>query len=499
MRSEYTIKFNFTGGVISPGKLRQLMTIARHNEISHVKFGLRQQLLLQVAAEQYENFLGQIRQAGFESYEVNTTVYPNIMSSYPAEEVFIEKNWLSEGVYKDIFDSFKHKPRLKINICNYNQSFTPLFTGNINWVASTTAHYWYLVLRFPQTNELYYWKNWIYTNDIARLSKLLEHEILHALPPILTSTESKGEWLFGHIENMISVISQPMLVPLKTNGFALPYYEGFNQFQGNRYWLGIYRRTEQFEVRFLEALSNLCLEQRIGQICSTPWKSIIIKGIEAPFRHAWDELLGKYQVNVRHAANELNFQVEDDCEDGLALKRHLIKGLNRDDIRTFGLCIGIKTRSKSEVFCSILVRKHFLFTIGGIGFLALYDILCAKDYNPNERTGKVFSRNNFKWLLNEQLRQAIVTFYNQRQESPVLQKRQHPQERTRVFSNASMPVPQCQCCGYVYDAAVGELVLGITAGTPFHKLPASWSCPICDSESSQFKMVDETTLYAVVD
>jgi hypothetical protein len=33
--------------------------------------------------------------------------------------------------------------------------------------------------------------------------------------------------------------------PLKLPDFQLPYYEGFNK-QGNKYWLGIYRRDELF-------------------------------------------------------------------------------------------------------------------------------------------------------------------------------------------------------------------------------------------------------------
>ena len=41
----------------------------------------------------------------------------------------------------------------------------------------------------------------------------------------------------------------------------------------------------------------------------------------------------------------------------------------------------------------------------------LYDILCAKDFNPNERTGFAYSTNNPKFLLAEQLRRAVLSFY----------------------------------------------------------------------------------------
>ena len=115
---------------------------------------------------------------------------------------------------------------------------------------------------------------------------------------------------------------------------------------------------------------------------------------------------------MRHAANELNFQVEDNCKEGLDIKSYLVKHLNRDDSRTFGICFGIKTRKKSEVFSNILIRKKSLFAIAGVGFFNLYDVMFAHNFNPNERTGTVFSRNNIKLFLPEQLRLAIVSFYN---------------------------------------------------------------------------------------
>src|SRR4029077_19445798 len=84
--------------------------------------------------------------------------------------------------------------------------------------------------------------------------------------------------------------------------------------------------------------------------------------------------------------------------------------LSNDDTRTFGICIGIKTRKKSEVFSSILVRRRPLLRIGSWGIFHVYDILCAKDFNPNERTGSVFSKGNPRILVPEQLRRAILAF-----------------------------------------------------------------------------------------
>jgi hypothetical protein len=39
-------------------------------------------------------------------------------------------------------------------------------------------------------------------------------------------------------------------------------------------------------------------------------------------------LLEKFQINMRHAANELNFQVEDNSVEALNLKQYLVKNLS---------------------------------------------------------------------------------------------------------------------------------------------------------------------------
>jgi rubredoxin len=44
----------------------------------------------------------------------------------------------------------------------------------------------------------------------------------------------------------------------------------------------------------------------------------------------------------------------------------------------------------------------------------------------------------------------------------------------------------CNICGYVYDPGVGDPENGVKAGTPFEKLPDSWTCPVCGAAKSDF-------------
>ncbi len=410
MKNINTIKINFKGGIIPPADLYNILLAAGKTGLGYVRFGLRQQLLLDIEIEDLDFFTTELGMLGI-GYEINNEEFPNIISSFPAEEVFILNTWVKAEVYHEIFELFNYTPRLKINICDANQSFTPMLTGNINWVASPgDTNFWYLFIRFPKTNVVYEWKELFHTRDLAGMSIDIEKMILNHKEKFYDNDEASGDELNEKLDTG-KFSTKPVEVPLTLPPFNLPYYEGFNRYN-DKYWLGIYRRDELFRIQFLKEVCLLCLTTQISQLCSTPWKSIIIKRIIGENRKDWNYLLDKYQINVRHAANELNFQVEDNSIKALQLKQRLVKYLNNDDTRTFGVCIGIKTRKKSEVFCSILVRRRASFNIGKMGFFYTYDILFAKNYNPNERTDFVFSSGNPKVVVGEQLRRAILSYYN---------------------------------------------------------------------------------------
>ncbi len=45
---------------------------------------------------------------------------------------------------------------------------------------------------------------------------------------------------------------------------------------------------------------------------------------------------------------------------------------------------------------------------------------------------------------------------------------------------------QCSICGYIYDPDVGDPDAGISPGTPFEKLPDTWTCPQCGASKADF-------------
>jgi rubredoxin len=492
MRDSFTIKINFRGGIISPGDLYNILVAASRAGVRNVHFGLRQQLLIPVDAATIDVLLSGLRELAI-PYETDHEYYPNIVSSYPAEEVFINNTWLSEGVYKDIFDGINWQPRLKINVSDSNQSFTPLLTGNINWVASATSqHYWHLFIRFPKTNIIYEWTELIYTNDVARLSEEIESLVFQLPELFYDNVNAKGDQLFDMV-NKERYITKTAEKPAVLPQFNLPYYEGLNR-HNNKYWLGVYRRDELFSIQFLKEACLLCLDTKIGLLCSTPWKSIIVKGIDEKDKEKWSLLLEKHNINMRHAANELNFQVEDNSSDALSLKNYLVKKLSDEDTRTFGVCIGIKTKKKTEVFSSILIKRKSLLTIFGVGFFHLYDILCAEEFNPNKRTAAIVSSNNFKFLLGEQLRRTILSYLKHRAGLHAQTALKPKLVKQKSNSIIDKQVYQCNHCLTVYDETLGDMESGIAAGTSFDNLPREYKCALCEGPKADFTKISETQL-----
>ncbi|WP_125916488.1 rubredoxin [Hymenobacter coccineus] len=407
----HAVTINFPGGIVPAGDLLAVLEAAEAAEVEHLQFGNRQQLLFEVAAGQRRALVQALAKAEV-LCEIDADLHPNISSSYVVEDVFHHTTWLREGVYRDILDLFDFRPRLKINLVERHQTFVPFFTGHLNFIASDTPNYWYLYVRFPGAGALYCWPALVYSEDIPGLSGAVERVLLAHRDQFFDQPAADGALLHRLVSAAHRTVWQPLGAPLVLPAFTLPYYEGFNRY-GNKLWLGIYRRDERFAVAFLQDVCRVCLATRLGQLCTTPWKSLIIKGIELADRGRWDVVLRQHRINVRHAANELNWQVEDRCPDGLALKHELVRYFNEEDVRTYQLCFAIKTKPKTGLFGSIVVRSHFdTLTQTGL-HAAQFEILHTRDFNPNSKDfvsfRKKVGRENLAWYL----AQLCDQFYEQ--------------------------------------------------------------------------------------
>ncbi|QKJ31099.1 rubredoxin [Mucilaginibacter mali] len=472
---EHLIKINLPGGVASAGDLYEILVIAENAGARHIRFGNRQQLFFTVDAAELEDMELEMLRAGT-SYEIDADEYPNIMSSYVCDAIFNHESWLREGVYKDIFDLFNYQPQLKINLIDRHQSFIPFFSGNFNFISSDVSNYWYLHIRFPKTNQFYCWPSLIYSDDIPTISKRAEDVILKNKSLFYDAPHIDEQLFFEKAGKTLNIPAQPLPGPLQLPDFYLPYYEGFNRY-ANKYWLGIYRRNELFDIGFLKDVCNLCLKTRIGQLYTTPWKSILIKGIEPNDRNDWGYILDKYRLNIRHASNELNWQIEDMCEAGLALKQQLVREFEEADLRTYRLSFAIKTQPKTGLLGSIIIKTQPS---------GAFEVLHTVDFNPNSKNYISYRKRIRKENLVQQLTELCNSYY-QLSQSKKKVLTDVPDKGDATTTDELLY--SCKHCMTVYDKTYGDASNDIPAGTAFEDLGV-YICPVCESEDS-FELIDK--------
>ncbi len=485
--TKHVIKINLPGGIVPAGELLDILTIVKAAGVQHVRFGNRQQLFLEVTPADLDDLENHLTMYDM-IYEVDKDEYPNIISSYVTEDIVYNANWLKEGVYKDILDLYDYQPRLKINLADNLQTFVPFFTGNLNFISSDVSNFWYLYIRFPKTNILYCWPSLIYSEDIPGIGKMIETEILTNRKLYYDQPAIDGGLLHKAIGKQSGFLTQPYTHKLQLPEFHLPFYEGFNRYANNKLWLGIYRRNEQFPIDFLTDMCALCIETRIGQLYTTPWKSIVIKGIDQADRKPWGDILNRHRINVRHAANELNWQVEELCDEGLALKQQLVREFEEADTRTYRLCFAVKTKRKSGLFGSVIINKQREVNKGN----NLFEILHTRDFNPNSKDFVVFKRGLLQQDISMNLTRLCDDFYELQKAGSIPQSPTAPEPEVIVHPKA---IYQCKHCLTIYDEQYGDAACGIAPGTKFEDI-AHYNCPTCDAPGDDFVLQDALAIIA---
>ncbi|MEM9983639.1 MAG: rubredoxin, partial [Bacteroidota bacterium] len=306
------IRIFVKGGVLSPSELRNIIDLAEALGHSTIHFGSRQDILFPFPPEKEDV----LRRYPDISYELlGEASRHNISSSYVSADIFPSTSWLSGAGYLYVLEQFDYEPRLEINVVDPLQRIVPIFSGQLNFIASEEEDYWYLYLRLPTLLGIVRYPVLIYTWDIALLAKTIE-----GVYEDVSSVEELFEEVNNEIDTNNRTISRSLNLPFE----AFPYYEGMNKMSIDQYWLGLYWRDNCYKLTFLRAMCTLCLDCKVGKICLTPWKSFIVKGIGKKDRLRWEKLLGKFGINVRHSSLELNWHLPIMDMEALALKRFIV-------------------------------------------------------------------------------------------------------------------------------------------------------------------------------
>lgn len=470
-RKQDLVRVFVKGGILSPGDFLKIMKTAQSLGTDYVHFGSRQDILFPVR-EQNKRVLDDTFKSINTEFEVNEFTHQNIVSSYVALDVMPNRKWLVPHVYHYILDSFEFKPKYRINLVDPLQSMVPLFTGNVNFIASKEDNFWYLSIRFKALgNKPIPYDKLIYGYDLNKISTKID-ELNPENQPITQ------EEIFKALDEL-DINTQNPEEELKFPDANFPYYEGLNREPGGTYWLGLYWRNNKFNINFLIQLCNRCLATNVGKISLTPWKSFIVKGIEESHLIGWEKLMGKFGMNLRHSSLELNWHLPVLHEKSMDLKNYLVRALDQQDISTSGLTFTVKPNDDIYLFTSVVIEMN-----PSQGEYNTYNILYSKDFNPNSSEYFIYVKNATKEVLPALLIELSHMYYEQLEEIPTAKKKK---ESPKVIKN--LDLYQCGSCLTIYDETYGDDLAQIVPGTKFEALPKNYTCSTCGSPKSVFKLM----------
>jgi rubredoxin len=465
------------GGFLSPADLLKIMNLSRSLGNRYILFGSRQDIMFPSNGSHESVLTEAFKEIGID-YELggDQSVFQNIITSYVAVNVVETTSWVKEDTYNVLIDSFDYRPKLKINIVDPLQGIVPLLTGELNFIASREENYWYLYIRDPRKASIIEcWPRLIFSGDIPRLCKELESIILELAP--FTSEELHMVLM----NNKVRLNYKPITEKLAFHQNNFPYYEGLNAMLNNQYWLGLYWRNNQYDIDFLSAACKLCQETNVGKINIIPWKAFIIKGIKSADRIRWEKVMGKFGINERHSSLELNWHLPVADQRALELKRFLVRELDQQDISTHGLTFTIKTNRDIFYFTSIVIEKAEASTA-----TELYNILYAKNFNPNTITYNTYAHNVTKEVIPTLLIELSKLYFRQLnpdKEAFDEMKSDHPEVAHAV-------IYQCPTCLTIYDERYGDAISNIPANTKFEALPSGYVCHVCGNPKKYFQKLE---------
>ena len=459
------------GGVTSPGELKDIISMLEAVGLSEVFFGSRQDLLFPLPSTGSEELE---KTTTYNTDIISERSYQNIVCSYVTADIFDFTYWLKGSTYLYLLEEFDFLPKLKINITDAKQRLVPVFSGNLNFIASNEEDYWYLYIQLPNWNKLAMYPVLIYSWNIVAVCKAIE-EIYPSIHDI--------NQLFALLNQRLQTNNKVIKEPLSIRFVTFPYYEGINRMGIDQYWLGLYWRNNRYDIQFLKEFCAFCLQNGIGKICITPWKSFIVKGIPKECRSELEKFLGLRGINVRHSQLEMNWHLPVEDAKAYDLKNYLVKHFNVNDISTYGLTFGISNDvGKRSHFSSIIIEMNPETRLPkGFKFIPSYNVLHFKNFDPNTGVYEVYAHEVDRSQLSSLLMELSKNYFQQLytiSEKTSDEKPKNVAKKNQVY--------QCQNCLTIYEESVGDLSQKINPDTLFDNLPDEYKCSVCSATKEAF-------------
>ena len=503
------------GGRVSVQQMALLLEAARAAGLTHMRVDARQSLIfnhgaLPTRVGQLHMFAQHLADVGLRcAYEHEQ----NIVSSVPSVQVFAHNSWVDSGVYgvllrelhevgigmgsmdAEVAPAFP----LSVSLVDGRQHFVPHLSSELNFVASDTEDYWYVYIRYGQADRAaVLWPFLVGSPCLAQFAYSLAHDLAAGVEVSVCAGQyaQDARWQMIALEQ---AVAQPYS--------AVPRYEGFIPYGQNQYALGIVRADQSFEVLMLEYMLKLMQQQDLVELYTTPWGSLLIKGIHEAHIPVWNRLLCLQHCDVGLSYGQLNWLIladEANHADGVRLRNHLAQQLQDNGLRTWGLGFAIvdeASHAHQSWPTSIIVRVqrdsswfgwrkrvcYALWCIPADQSLAQQYHCIAEGLDLHELVGELTDRviKHQKSIGVSRQKAMVAPLTMPTHWATIGQAVQSPSFAVQNTVKAEIFV--CRHCATEYHEDLGEPSQNIAAHTPFAQLNEQFHCPVCEHGKSAFE------------
>ncbi|MGB5444363.1 MAG: rubredoxin [Psychromonas sp.] len=400
----------------------------------------------------------------------------NLVCSHAAGGLAGDNDWAYDNdAYLEILAQISTLPKLKVNLCSREQTLFPIFSGQLNFITANKEGYWHLVVNINNTRELLPFL--LRSSQIHQVIKLIDANI-H--PGSEFDCGLDGEQIMALLSSQLIIDSKQPELELQSR--HLSDYEGFQQMKNGKFALNIYSNHKIWDTKFLSELCDMASSQGLGRIYITAGRSLLIKHIEENLCFAWQNLIGRHNITLRHSEQDLSWLVPAEKRVLVNIKEKIIQRLHARGLSFQGLYIALDPgefdcgaqiiincqQRTDQDYYQVFHKEEFDYRHNGF--------ICAG------------SELSFEELLDILYSLRKMFFQQRSRENIVIMQAL----KTTEHITATMDIYQCPNCFTQYHEKVGQTHIGIAAGTPFKQLPTDWSCELCDTNKQFFTRVPET-------
>ena len=400
---------------------------------------------------------------------------PNIVTTRPVAGRAGRTPWLSDGAYESVLSQFMTAPAIPVNLSDPRQGVLPLYTGQINFIASPEPGYWHVSFNARGQLRPIVLSTAVHGDGVPAATFVVQNAIMHDnaldLPELQRTL----------VENLGGLARElPPSVAVRHD--EVRPVEGFEfDAQSDCYTLGIPVLAQPLPGAFLV---DLCLAARGLSIATaglTPWQSLLIHGISSSARADFERLLLRHRVSIHTGAWDSACFQDIHTPGAVKAGAELLSALNQNFPHPGGLRIGLTDHCGVIPDTPIVVRAE--------------TPPARWPFRPEPRFN-VYVRENFD-RFNPMLISCATGVGAGRMRHVVLDLVERfgaGQAAGVPLATQLLPAPlrgvalihQCAECHTEYSEQYGDPLGGIDAGTPFAELPANWNCPTCGATQSKY-------------